>query len=145
MSQQYTMIEANLTRDPEIRHVAGRRVAKLGVALNEGTKENEITTFVRIDIWENSSYWTFILNDLEVAKKGDSVMFSGLVYRRDEWEGENGELRVTHYFKNGFGASGKVFLRRDEAQPDSPYGQTNYRAEDNDDVQDDGDDEPLPF
>jgi len=83
----------NLTRDPELKHVAGNQaVAELGLAVNrrfrtKDNEEREEVTFVDCEAWGRTA---------EVLKqyltKGSPIFIEGRL-KLDQWESKEGERR----------------------------------------------------
>ncbi len=83
----------NLTRDPELKHVAGNQaVAELGLAVNrryrtKDNEEREEVTFVDCEAWGRTA---------EVIKqyltKGSPIFIEGRL-KLDQWETPQGEKR----------------------------------------------------
>lgn len=85
------ILVGNLTRDPELRHLAsGTAVAEIGLAINERVKRNdewvEDTTFVDVTLWGRTA---------EVAdqylRTGAPVLIEGRL-KLDTWE-KDGQKR----------------------------------------------------
>jgi single-strand DNA-binding protein len=83
----------NLTRDPELKHVAGNQaVAELGLAINrryrtKDNEEREEVTYVDCEAWGRTA---------EVLKqyltKGSPIFIEGRL-KLDQWESKEGEKR----------------------------------------------------
>lgn len=83
----------NLTRDPELKHVAGNQaVAEIGLAVNrrfrtKDNEEREEVTFVDCEAWGRTA---------EVIKqyltKGSPIFIEGRL-KLDQWESKEGEKR----------------------------------------------------
>ena len=91
-SYNRTILVGNLTRDPELRHIAsGTAVAEISLAINDKRKDAsgnwiEETTFIDVTLWAKTA---------EVAaqylKKGASVLIEGRL-KLDTWE-QDGQKR----------------------------------------------------
>jgi len=92
-SYNRVVLMGNLTRDPEVRHLAsGTAVAELGMAVNEKykTKDGETkdaTMFVDVVVWGRQAETTG-----EYLTKGSPVLIEGKL-QLDQWENKEGEKR----------------------------------------------------
>ena len=71
----------NLTQNPDCRRTPdGRYVCSFYIAINEGTRENPVVTFVKIEVWGSTAETCG-----RCLKKGSGVMIEGRLHL-DSWE-----------------------------------------------------------
>lgn len=94
MSDSFTTVVGNLTRDPELRYTpTGRAVCRLGIAVNRRwqdrqTKEwQEETSFFNVTAWAELGE-----NVAESLVKGDRAVITGRLEQRS-WETPEGDKR----------------------------------------------------
>jgi single-strand DNA-binding protein len=74
------MLVGNLTRDPEMKYTSGgKAVTEFTVAVNEGTGEKRVTTFIKCEAWEETAEQV-----AERARKGSRVAVEGRL-KVDTW------------------------------------------------------------
>lgn len=88
------VLSGNLTRDPEVSEVGGRKVAKLGLAVNSRKKEGEewvdVPHFFDVSVWSapgGPADWCE-----QQLHKGSPVVVSGRLQWRS-WEDAEGNKR----------------------------------------------------
>ena len=79
----------NLTHDPDCRTTpGGDEVCSFSIAVNEGSRENPIVTFVKIEAWRKTAE-----NCGRYLRKGSGVVIEGRL-KLDSWEDrQTGERR----------------------------------------------------
>ena len=83
----YAQVIGNLGRDPETRHTTGgKTVVSCSVAVSDGTKEREHTSWIDVTAWEKTGE---ILAEMH---KGQTVCIVGRL-AEEQWEGKEGERR----------------------------------------------------
>ena len=89
MYQQVTIV-GNVGRDPEMRYTAnGAGVCSFSVAVNEGRRDNQKTTWFTISAWNKLAETC-----AEHVKKGMLVLIVGRI-EVDEYTGRDGKQRYT--------------------------------------------------
>lgn len=88
-----------LTRDPEVRVVGGKNVAKFGLAVNRRYKKDEEwvddTMFIDCELWDTGADRL-----VEHFKKGDLILIDDGQIRLDTWEDKTtGQRRQKHYVR----------------------------------------------
>jgi single-strand DNA-binding protein len=87
MSYSAANIVGNLGRDPEIKHLpSGKAVASFSVAVNDGTREKEHTSWVDCTAWDKTA------ERMAEMHKGDCVAVLGRL-RQETWVTQAGERR----------------------------------------------------
>lgn len=86
MNVNTLMLGGNLTRDPELRHLAGgKAIADFGIAYNrkwtgkDGEKKEDVS-FFNCTAFENTAE-----NIAQYFKKGDGILIQGEL-KQDQWE-----------------------------------------------------------
>lgn len=83
-----TLLIGNLTIDPDSRTThRGEKVCSFNIAVNEGTPENPLTTFVKIETWGKVAETCG-----RYLRKGAGVLIDGRL-RLDSWQDKNGSMR----------------------------------------------------
>lgn len=78
----------NLTADPDCRTTpTGEQVCSFNIAINEGTRENTVTTFVKIEAWGKTADTCG-----RYLRKGSGVLIEGRL-RLDSWQDKKGSMR----------------------------------------------------
>lgn len=83
-------ILGRLGKDPELRKTqAGTSVCSLSLAVSDGTKDNQHTTWFRANLWERAADTV-----AKHFKKGDLIFISGSPVSR-EWESKDGQKQTS--------------------------------------------------
>lgn len=86
-SDNFVAVVGNLTRDPESKTIAsGQHVTNFSLAVNEGTKTEERTSFFEVTAWDYLA-----VHIAESLSKGDRVAVTGRLSQQT-WE-KDGEKR----------------------------------------------------
>ena len=66
-------VVGKLGRDPEIKDVAGKKLAKFSIAVSKKVKDQEITTWYKAELWEQKADLAerFLFKGNEVFVKGE--------------------------------------------------------------------------
>jgi single-strand DNA-binding protein len=150
------IVAGNLTRDPEVRHIAsGTAVADLGLAINRRYKDNsgrdkEEVVFVDVTVWDRQAE-----NCAQYLTKGSPVLVEGRL-KFDQWEKEGkkqSKLSVVaervQFLSSKGGASGgaaRTSSEFEDAAPSRPERATGPARDDRvpqEEILDDKEDVPF--
>lgn len=93
MNYNKLILAGNITRDPEIKVVGDGKVAKFGLAVNNGYGDKRKTAFLDCETWIPS-----LVDVVEkFVKKGSNVLVEGAIHQ-DNWE-KDGQKRSKLFVK----------------------------------------------
>ena len=121
-------------KDVKARHTTGNKstaVCDVSVAMTVGWGERQSTVWIRLTVWGKQAEFLG-----QYAQKGDLVIWSGAIFKIDEYQDSNGEKKKTHYFE--IGQSGMVNLVSKQRQDSSHDGEPTDADERNEPPADDG-------
>ena len=129
------ILMGHLTRDPEVKQVGEHTVCNMGLAVNEGYKDKQYTSFIDIQAWNQSATYAE-----KYLSKGDALYVEGRI-RQDRWESEGNQRSRVKVVANRI----QGFPKQKPAQEDT-YQYTHGSGGGADDGADDGaDSEETPF
>ena len=92
-SYNYVCLVGNLTRDPEVRHLAsGDAVAEIGLAVNERFKNKAGEQQEKVNFFDLVAWGKTAELCAQYLRKGSPAMFVGKL-QLDQWTTEAGEKR----------------------------------------------------
>lgn len=113
------LLIGNMTRDPELQYTSsGTAICKFDIAINRKWKDNQETTFLRIESWGKMAEFC-----KQYFKQGRSIFVEGRI-RMDQWEAKDGTKRKQYVIvaeQLGFADSKGVAAHQDApAAADEP-------------------------
>lgn len=95
MNYNKVIFAGNLTRDPEFRQVGEYRVARLGLAVNNGYGDKKKTMFLDSEVWVPH----LVKLTEDYLKKGSNVLVEGELHQDDWTDKESGNKRSKLFAK----------------------------------------------
>lgn len=144
-----------LTRDPELRYTpSGTAVCKFGLAINRSFRNQEgnnveDTLFINVSAWGRQAE-----HCSQFLKKGKRVAINGEL-RSNNWQDREGNKRITFeinarsvqfldYMKDSENTQENEYNKKNKNRNEDSYN-NGLQEEDNNQIEEDGNEEDIPF
>ena len=144
-----------LTRDPELRYTpSGTAVCKFGLAINRSFRNQEgnnveDTLFINVSAWGRQAE-----HCSQFLKKGKRVAINGEL-RSNNWQDREGNKRITFeinarsvqfldYMKDSENTQENEYNKKNKNRNEDSYN-NGLQEEDNNHIEEDGNEEDIPF